>query len=144
MMNLHLQHGFTFTETLFSLALIGLLSGIALPAYQVQWQQSRRQDAQNSLLQLQFAQARWRGQNAQYTNQASDLGWAGDLSLLGHYQLRLSEATEEGFVATATAVGNQSRDTRCAAMALRLTGGNKLVRTSGASLQDDPGQCWKW
>ena len=64
--------GFTLIETLISLALIGLLMGIALPSLELQWQKTRRQDAQNTLLQLHLRQLQWRGLYPQYANALSE------------------------------------------------------------------------
>jgi len=43
-------------ESLFCLAIIGTLMGMALPQLELQWQKTRRQDAQNSLMQLHLRQ----------------------------------------------------------------------------------------
>ena len=47
-----LPKGFTLIESLLSVALMAILMGIALPNFERHWQISRRQDAQNTLLQL--------------------------------------------------------------------------------------------
>jgi prepilin-type N-terminal cleavage/methylation domain-containing protein len=52
--------GFTLIESLLSAALMAILMGIALPNFEQHWQISRRQDAQNSLLQLHLKQLQWR------------------------------------------------------------------------------------
>jgi len=148
--------GFTLIETLISVALLGLLMGIALPQMDMYWQQSRRQDAQNSLLQLHIKQLQWRGLHPQYSILLSELAWPGTLTLAGHYSLSL-EATgsgsgtgastgmgTQGYVMHATAIGLQARDTPCSVMTLRYTENTALLKTSNGAMQSDPGRCWKW
>ena len=50
--------GWTLTEMLVCLALLGILAALALPAYQEQQRLARRSDGQAALLQLQTDQAR--------------------------------------------------------------------------------------
>ena len=65
--------GFTLIESLVSIALIGILMGIALPQLELHWQTTRRQDAQNSLMQLHLRQLQWRGLHPQYASSLSEL-----------------------------------------------------------------------
>ncbi len=136
--------GFTLIETLISLALIGLLMGIALPSLELQWQKTRRQDAQNTLLQLHLRQLQWRGLYPQYANALSELGWPNLESTSGYYSLRLQNVSAQGYVLEATAIGLQSRDTPCASMTLRVSENAAVLRTSNAFLLGDPSRCWKW
>jgi type IV pilus assembly protein PilE len=55
------------------MAIIGTLMGIVLPQFELQWQKTRRQDAQNSLMQLHLRQLQWRGLHAQYASSLSEL-----------------------------------------------------------------------
>ena len=80
----HQRTGFTLIESLISIALIGALMGIALPQLEFQWQKTRRQDAQNSLMQLHLRQLQWRGLHPQYASSLSELNWTGDLLSLIH------------------------------------------------------------
>ena len=136
--------GFTLIESLVSIALIGTLMGIALPQLELQWQKTRRQDAQNSLMQLHLRQLQWRGLHAQYASSLSELNWAGSHSVSKHYLLSLQSSNAKGYVLHATAVGLQSRDTACSSMSLHISENAKVLQTSNASFLSDAASCWKW
>jgi type IV pilus assembly protein PilE len=136
--------GFTLIESLVSMAIIGTLMSIALPQLELQWQKTRRQDAQNSLLQLHLRQLQWRGLHAQYASTLSELNWTGTHSTSKHYILNLQSSDAQGYILHATPVGMQSRDTKCSSISLRISENVKVLATSNASLLSDAGGCWKW
>ena len=136
--------GFTLVESLVCMAIIGTLMGIALPQLELQWQKTRRQDAQNSLMQLHLRQMQWRGLHAQYASTLSELNWAGTHSISKHYHLNLQSSNTHGYILHATPVGLQSRDTTCSSMSLRISENVRVLATSNASLLDDAEACWKW
>ena len=136
--------GFTLIESLVSMAIIGTLMSIALPQFELQWQKTRRQDAQNSLLQLHLRQLQWRGLHAQYASTLSELNWTGTHSTSKHYILNLQSSDAQGYILHATPVGMQSRDTKCSSMSLRISENAKVLTTSNASLLSDAEECWKW
>ena len=136
--------GFTLLESLVSMAIIGTLMSIALPQLELQWQKTRRQDAQNSLMQLHLRQLQWRGLHAQYASTLSELNWAGTHSISKHYLLSLQSSNANGYILQATPVGLQSRDTTCNSMSLRISENARVLATSNASLLYDDGACWKW
>jgi type IV pilus assembly protein PilE len=136
--------GFTLIESLISLALLAILTSLALPRFEAQWQISRRQDAQNTLLQLHLKQLQWRGVHSEYAKTLDELGWLSNLSSAGHYSLRLQNAGSQSYELLATAIGMQSRDMACASMSLRVSANAQLFRTSQGFLASDPGQCWRW
>jgi type IV pilus assembly protein PilE len=139
-----LLQGFTLIESLLSVALMAILMSIALPNFEQHWQISRRQDAQNSLLQLHLKQLQWRGLHAQYTNSLSDLGWTSNASSAGHYSLHLQNANSQSYELHAMALGMQTRDVPCTKMSLFVSANAQLLRTSQQSFSSDPGQCWRW
>jgi type IV pilus assembly protein PilE len=126
------------------MAIIGTLMGIVLPQFELQWQKTRRQDAQNSMMQLHLRQLQWRGLHAQYASSLSELNWAGKHSISKHYLLSLQSSNANGYILQATPVGLQSRDATCSSMSLRISDNVKLLATSNASLLNDDGACWKW
>jgi type IV pilus assembly protein PilE len=136
--------GFTLIESLVSMAIIGTLMSIALPQLELQWQKTRRQDAENSLLQLHLRQLQWRGLHAQYASTLSELNWTGTHSTSKHYILNLQSSDAQGYILHATPVGMQSRDTNCSSMSLRISENAKVLTTSNASLLSDAEGCWKW
>jgi type IV pilus assembly protein PilE len=136
--------GFTLIESLFSLTLLAILTGIALPRFETQWQISRRQDAQNTLLQLHLRQLQWRGLHAQYASTLPELGWLSANSSAGHYRLQLQNAGPQSYELHAIATGLQTRDTACTRMSVRVSANAQLLRTSQEYLASDPGQCWRW
>lgn len=136
--------GFTLIESLVSMALVGTLMGIALPQLELQWQKTRRQDAQNSLLQLHLRQLQWRGLHPQYASSLSELNWTGMHSISRHYVLSIQSSHAQNYIVHATAVGMQSRDLTCSSMSLHVSANAQLLRTSNASALNDLGNCWKW
>ena len=136
--------GFTLIESLICMAIIGTLMGIVLSQFELQWQKTRRQDAQNSLMQLHLRQLQWRGLHAQYASSLSELNWAGTHSISKHYLLSLQSSNANGYILQATPIGLQSRDATCSSMSLRISENVKLLATSNASLLNDDGACWKW
>jgi len=136
--------GFTLIESLVCMAIIGALMGIALPRLELHWQKIRRQDAQNSLMQLHLRQLQWRGLHPQYANTLSELNWAGTHSISKHYLLNLQSSNAQGYILHATPVGMQSRDTTCSSMSLRISENARVLATSNDSLLNDAEACWKW
>ncbi len=137
------HQGWTLSEMMIALALMAILSALALPSYNSQQRQARRADARQALQQVQLEQARWRGQHEQHAELLSSLGWTSDRSALGHYQIAIEEANSQGYTVTATPVGNQAQDTPCNPMRLQLVDSALLVFSSGADSQTDSAKCWR-
>lgn len=138
-----LWRGFSLVELMVVLAMTGLLAAIALPAYQGHLRKARRIDAQGSLQRIQLEQTRWRTQHEAYTASLQDLGLSSSVSAQAYYQLSISQASNDGFVAVATAVGDQAKDGDCALMQLRLSHTATVTLSSGAEAQNDGAHCWK-
>lgn len=135
--------GWTLSELLIALALMAILTALALPSYNGQQRQARRADARQALQQVQLEQARWRGQHEQHAEQLSSLGWPHDRSALGYYQITIEEASSQGYTVKATPVGSQAQDTPCHPMRLQLVDSAMVVLSSGADAQSDSAKCWR-
>jgi type IV pilus assembly protein PilE len=131
--------GFSLIELMIVVAIIGLLVGIAMPAYQAHTLRAHRADAQAELLDMAARQERFIAQNNTYTTDvsaAAGLSMGSTTSREGYYTLS-SAACGGGTIATcylltATAVGGQTNDTDCLTITYSSTGAK-----SGTT-----GECW--
>jgi type IV pilus assembly protein PilE len=136
------NRGFTLIELMVVLAIVGVLASLALPSFQSQIRKARRIDAQTSLQRIQLEQVRWRSHHDTYALNLNDLGLTSS-SGQAYFQLNISEATSDGFIAMASALGDQANDTDCQRMQLRLLNTATVSLTSGNAAQNDAPRCWK-
>jgi len=108
-------------ELIISLAIIGILGAISIPAYQNFIEASRRSDAMNTLLDIQLEQERWRTNNAEY-GALSDI-WVGSDSTEGYYTMAVLERTASTYTITATPkTGTPQESDRCGVFAINHDG----------------------
>jgi type IV pilus assembly protein PilE len=122
------SRGFTLIETLITVAIAAVLSGIAYPSFEGHLQRARRSDAMVSLMQAQLAQERHRANNRSY----GDLAAIGvrATSLSGHYAIEVAASATDGYELVATATGRQANDATCRTLRLVVAGGS-VVYASG-------------
>ena len=141
------QNGFTLIEILIVVAIIGILTMVALPAYQNSVLRSGRADAKTELLTVASDQERFFSANNSYSSDAIPLDGetanATRITQNGLYEIKV-EACGGGtlatcFIATATiVVGSAQVDDICATLTLTSAGVRGATGT-GATTEE----CWQ-
>lgn len=140
-------HGFTLIELMIVIAIIGILSAVAYPAYTKSVQKTHRADGVIALTEAMARQERLYSESLSYVNNAglSKLVTNSDgfSSPEGYYTLKVTipaspASCTDGtvytcFSITATAVGTQASDTDCTTMTIDYLGDK--TSTGG-------GECW--
>ena len=138
------QRGFTLIEMLMAVGVAGVLSTVALPSFEAQLQKGRRADALVSMIQVQAAQERFRGNGISYGSLAS-IGVPAR-SGGGHYALDVLSFDDSGYEALATATGAQARDTACRFMRVTSVGANTTYASGPTPAATNPADanraCW--
>lgn len=131
------RRGFTLIELALVLAVVAILTSLALPSYQGVVRKTRRTEAQAALLELALRQERWRSDHPAYAQTPTDIGLTNPHVRLGrYYRFEVIDATPISFTVQAVA----------------LTGaGQELDRKGGVvctplridqSGQRSPADCW--
>lgn len=138
------EEGFTLIQTMLVLTIVGILAGIALPAYQEWIQAARRSDAITALLEIQLAQEKWRARSPVY-------GGIGDLrddpegdgvfvSTGGYYALHVTDVTAGAYLAAAVPLSGRGQvSDPCGSFALDQDG---PVHQRGGVAYANAG-CWR-
>jgi len=152
------RSGFSLIELLVALAIVGILASIAYPSFMGSIRKSRRSDAISALTRLQQAQEQHRSNFAKYAGTPDGLPSSGGLGLStsspdGHYSIAISNNTEIGYVASATAKSSspQVDDSACQVLTISIGQGvtnlaGQITRSStsagGAVNSSDNNPCW--
>lgn len=122
------RQGFTLIELMIVVIIVGILAAVAIPLYNNYTLKSKRTNAIQNLLNLASAQERFRQDAAAY---------ASDLQLVKppdyNYTYRVISNSASSYTLTATAQGNQAKDTACLVLTLTLASG--VMTTT-------PTDCW--
>ena len=130
------QEGFTLIELMVVVVIIGILSMIALPAYNDSVAKGRRTDAKSTLAAIAAKQEQYYMDNKKYTADFTKLGYSASTnidSIDGHYTISASVLTDIQFTLTAAPVAS---DTSCGSFTLNHEGTRGVTGSSGADL------CW--
>jgi len=123
------QNGFTLIELMITVAIIGILAGIAYPSYTQYMIQARRTDAQSDMLKIQLGMEKWRANNNSYTTSLANAGFTDNNA---YYSYSITGTTASAYTINAAAQGAQSTgDAACTPLTLDQSGGK------------GPADCWK-
>jgi|SRR5580658_8569278 type IV pilus assembly protein PilE len=112
--------GFTLTELVVTIAIVGILAAIAIPSYTSYAQQSRRTDATRALSTARQVLERCYTQNYAYNTGCPALAAT---SPNGYYKIGFSAGpTGSSYTLQATATGIQAKDTTCTSFTIDNTG----------------------
>lgn len=112
--------GFSLIELLITVAIIGILAGIAVPSYNSYMEKGRRTDAVVFLSEAAGEQFRYFSETNQYAADFKELGYGDGATTLteeGYYTVSIDRPEPFVFTMTATpvATGPQAKDTTCGA-----------------------------
>jgi len=135
------QHnGFTLTELMIAVAIVGILAALAYPSYMDSVRRSNRAEGKSLLMDAAARQERFFSNFSTYTNvvvapaactgAACGLGYASANSENSLYQLTVTAADATSYTLQAAATGTQTGDTACTPLVLTSLG------------QKTPANCW--
>ncbi|MFT6984470.1 MAG: type IV pilus assembly protein PilE [Psychromonas sp.] len=131
------NRGFTLIELLITIAIIGILAGVAYPSYMQYVLKSKRSEAQSALLDLANRQEMYYLDHHKYAvNLNTELGLSANPFITdnGYYSIATSSAkATEDFTLTATAISTQAADTDCATLSITHELAKSATNTT----------CWK-
>jgi type IV pilus assembly protein PilE len=137
--------GFTLTEVLVVMAIVGILAAVAYPAYLDQVRKGRRSDGQAMLNLVAARQEQYYLDNKSFTTDMTDLGLGADPadSPEGYYSVDAAAGSTgsiaTSFALTATRAGAQTSDTLCGDLTLNSAAAKSAINhTSSDPLRD----CW--
>jgi len=149
------HQGFTLIELMITVAIIGILAGIALPSYQDSVRKSRRADVKTVLLGLANAMERLYTVSNSYCDAAAggtliancgttieDTGTSSIYTIppetASFYTVTISAATNNSYTLSAARTGAQSND-KCGTLTLTNTG---VKGVTGADTGVTAADCW--
>lgn len=118
-------NGMTLIELMITVTIVGIIAAVAVPSYQSQIRDSRRQDGMKVLLQLKIQQEAFRLTNNSYATAAQLALPASD-----YYTFSVSNIGATTYTLTATAKSSQTSDAGCTTVNL------------DQSMNKTPANCW--
>ena len=126
------ERGFSLIELMAVVAIIAIAVAIAYPSYQAYTQKTRRTDGIAALNHDAMFMESCRSEKATYENCKDDTRFLTQ-SEKGYYNIVGSDDTASTYTLTATAVGVQAKDSKCATLTLD---------EKGAHPGSDDATCW--
>ena len=138
-MKMFKQPGFTLIELMITVAIIAILSGIALPAYSIYVLKAARAEAKAALLDVAAKQEQFYLDNKGYTTNLTNLGYTSNpwTTESNRYVITIESADNVAYDLKATRTGAQLKDSDCGDFTYDSTGTKGVDdATSAAST------CW--
>ncbi|HPY40948.1 MAG TPA: type IV pilin protein [Thiolinea sp.] len=144
MLILKSQRGFTLTELMIVIAILGIISAFAYPNYVEQVRKSKRSDAKIALQQIAQRQESHFIKNYTYAASLTALGYGADTiaSPQAEYNINISAATATSYTVQAVPASSssQAKDKQCATFTLDQMGRKVATDNLGAVSTD---KCWR-
>jgi type IV pilus assembly protein PilE len=135
--------GFGLIEIMIALVVAAVLVAMSTMAYTRYTFRARRADAHHMLMTIAHAQERWYATYNRYTDDVGKLGYDASEALSPHayyaLTLTLSDASAQGYVATATPINAQAADV-CGELTID-NAGHKTPRDDDVATNAN-GHCW--
>jgi type IV pilus assembly protein PilE len=137
--------GFTLVELMVTVAVVAILATIAMVSYSSQIQKSRRTDARSALLDLAGREEKLFSTTNGYSDTPQILGYGGAATVWpvpvgsGYYNVTVTIAAAgapPAYSITATAIGAQAADTKCATLSIDQLGNQTSTGSATANT------CW--
>ena len=140
--------GFTLSEVFTGIVALIVVAAVAIPMWRTHELRTRRDDAIEALLAVQFAQDQYFGKHARYANDAqlganppAGMGLKA-VSARGFYQIKVQNSGDDlGYwaIARAGVLDREPADTRCVEMRIDQNGRRFAIDSEGADRSAD---CW--
>lgn len=140
--------GFSLIELVIAMAIVAIVTAIALPAFQDSVRKSRRADAHSALMRVATNQEKWRANHTSYTSDLTNLGFgaaANADSTDGYYTISVTLGTNPGVSYTATAspkAGTAQANDTCTSTYLVINQDGPVLKDGNATIQAQKRACW--
>jgi len=120
---LNVIKGFSLIELLITVAIIGILAGVAYPSYTSFIMRSDRAEAQRELLRLANLQEQLFVDTRSYGSDTTKIGLANPfITASGKYSITVTASSTTTFTLSAAAKGSQLKDTDCLSLTINEIG----------------------
>lgn len=129
-------NGFTLTELVIALAIVAILTAIAVPSYFSYVRSTRRADGQTALMDLALRMDRYFTENNTYVGATLANVNMNAASPEGYYTLQISGTTATTYNIQAAPTGAQASDTDCGTLTYNQLGQKGITGTTSVD------NCW--